>query len=114
MTQAPPTPQRVGAMRSLTPCGSMRSTSVSTACRSTVDTGKFPRSRRSRGMGSQQDIGRVQECLDAASHCEQRAALAIDPTAKATFEEVARCWHELARCWRELPKQRPEEPPTTH
>ncbi len=31
------------------------------------------------------------ESLDAASHCEQRAASAIDPAAKATFEEVARC-----------------------
>jgi hypothetical protein len=56
-------------------------------------------------MESQLDIGRVQECLDAAAHCELRAESAIDPAAKATFAEAARCWHELAPCWRELQKQ---------
>jgi hypothetical protein len=56
-------------------------------------------------MESQEDIGRVQECLDAAAYCELRAESAIDPAAKATFAEAAVCWHELARCWRELQKQ---------
>ena len=61
--------------------------------------------RRSNGMAAQQDSGTAQECLDAAAHYEQRAASSIDPAAKATFEDAARCWHELARCWRELQKQ---------
>ena len=29
----------------------------------------------------------------------------LDPAAKATFAEAARCWQDLARCWRELQKQ---------
>ena len=51
--------------------------------------------RRSNGMAAQQDSGTAQECLDAAAHYKQRAASAIDPAAKATFEDAARCWHEL-------------------
>ena len=62
----------------------------------------FQDCRRCRGMASAPDISRVQECLDAAAHCEQRATMSVDPAAKATFSEAARCWHELARCWREL------------
>ena len=61
--------------------------------------------RRSKGIVAQQDSGTAQECLDAAAHYEQRAASAIDPAAKATFADAARCWHELARCWRELQRQ---------
>src|SRR6516162_1338045 len=64
-----------------------------------------PMPRRSNGMAAQQDSGTAQECLDAAAHYKQRAASAIDPAAKATFEDAARCWHELARCWRELQRQ---------
>jgi len=56
-------------------------------------------------MAAQRDSGTAQECLDAAAQYEQRAASAIDPAAKATFADAARCWHELARCWRELQRQ---------
>ena len=47
---------------------------------------------RCRGMEHlQQDQDRVQQCLDAATHCEQRAASTKEPTARATFAEAARC-----------------------
>ena len=69
--------------------------------------GNFRRTRRSKGMGSLQEknSGPVQECLDNAAHYEQRAASVIEPTAKATFAEVAHCWRDLARCWRDLPSE---------
>ena len=40
-------------------------------------------------MGNLKNSGMVQECLDNAAHWERRAASAADPTAKATFAEVA-------------------------
>ena len=63
--------------------------------------GNFGLPRRCTGMGRPED--RVQDCLDAAAYCEQRAASASDPAAQATFVEAARCWRELARYWRSLP-----------
>jgi hypothetical protein len=50
---------------------------------------------------------RVQECLDAAALCEERAETARDPVARATFAECARCWQELARSWGELTRLLP-------
>jgi hypothetical protein len=76
-------------------------------------TGNIYAGRRSTGMPPVQDTDRVQECLAAAEHCEQRAAATTDPAAKATFAEVARCWHELARCWREMPKAEKARAPLT-
>ena len=55
----------------------------------------------------------VRDCLDAAAHCEKRAASASDRTTQATFAEAARCWREIAQCWRELPKHSFEAPPYT-
>jgi hypothetical protein len=60
------------------------------------------------------NTGRVQDCLDAAAHCEKRAASAGDLAAKNAFVAAAICWRDLAQCWRELPKEpldRPEDPP---
>jgi hypothetical protein len=45
---------------------------------------------------------RVQECLDHAEYCEQRAATALDRLAKRTFIEAARCWRELAVSYSQL------------
>jgi hypothetical protein len=62
----------------------------------------------------EQNTGRVQDCLDAAAHCEKRAASAGDLAAKNAFVAAAICWRDLAQCWRELPKEpldRPEDPP---
>src|ERR1700724_1798678 len=50
-----------------------------------------------------QNTGRVQDCLDAAAHCEKRAASARDPAAKNAFVTAAVCWPDFAQCWRELP-----------
>jgi len=49
--------------------------------------------------------GMVQECLYNAASWDRRAASAADPTAKATFAEIARCWRDMARCWRDLQKR---------
>ena len=53
-------------------------------------------------MASQHAVDIVHQCLDHSANCEERAAVAIDATAKATFMEAARCWYKLARCWSEL------------
>jgi hypothetical protein len=55
----------------------------------------------------EQNTGRVQHCLDAAAHCEGRAAAAGDPVAKNAFVTAAVCWRDFAQCWRELRVQRP-------
>src|ERR1700732_5425671 len=53
----------------------------------------------------ERNTGRVQDCLDAAAHCEKRAASAGDLAAKNAFVAAAICWRDFAQCWREVPKQ---------
>jgi hypothetical protein len=79
-------------------------------------TGTF---QRSSVLGCMDRLGerstvRGQACMDAAAHCEKRAASAVDPAAKSAFATAASCWHDLAQCWRELPRQcldHPQGPP---
>ena len=47
----------------------------------------------------ERNTGRVQDCLDAAAHCEKRAASAGDLAAKNAFVAAAICWRDLAQCW---------------
>jgi len=58
--------------------------------------------------GSSMNPPRVQPCLDSAANCEQRAAVATDPTARATFTEAATFWRELAKQieWLEAPQSK--------
>jgi len=53
--------------------------------------------------------GTFQECLDNAIQWERRAASVTDPTAKAVFAELSRCWMKVARCWRDLQKAPPSK-----
>jgi hypothetical protein len=54
-----------------------------------------------------ENVPRIQDYLDAAVQCEERAAMASDPASKDTFVVCARCWRELARCWGELTRLLP-------
>jgi hypothetical protein len=49
---------------------------------------------------------RVQQYLDKAKECEQLAAQARDPDAKAIFAEIARQWRTLARQVEQLERDR--------
>jgi hypothetical protein len=44
----------------------------------------------------------VEVCLKNAAYCEEWAAVATDPRAKATFKEAAACWRELANQYQTL------------
>jgi hypothetical protein len=45
---------------------------------------------------------KVQDYIERAEDCENRAALAHDLAAAITFREAARVWRELARQWIEF------------